>query len=79
MSYIHVSVTGFPTEEKLLESYNKVSQDAVGLNTTDFDATVPILAGIVFTNKFENGGNSFPNDVEVCNLLGFSRKGLSNF
>lgn len=49
----------------MLAAYNKVSQDAVGLNTTDFEATVPVLAAVVFTNTFKDGGNSFPKDIEV--------------
>jgi len=49
----------------MVEAYGKLSQDSVGLNTTDFEANLPVLAGVVFTSKFKDGGSAFADNIEV--------------
>lgn len=77
MSY--VTVTGFATENELVDKYLLSTSPTIG-NINRSHETVksdgpdlfgenaessPILAGIVFTNDFPDDGSNFPTDIQV--------------
>lgn len=57
------AVTGFTTEEKLVEAYIQSANAAVINSSADFESTAPVLAGIVFADNFIN--NSFSSNIKV--------------
>ncbi|XP_035705489.1 ATP-binding cassette sub-family A member 3 isoform X2 [Folsomia candida] len=54
--------TGFATEEELVHAYIQSANNSLVNSTSDFEPTAPVLAGVIFTNKFNDG--SFPNDIK---------------
>lgn len=57
------TVTGFTTEDELLDSYTVTKVDENGNVSSEFETTSPILAGIVFENEFIDG--AFPKNIKV--------------
>ena len=59
------AVTGFSNEKLLLKTYDEVAHESNVQNFTDLEATVSILAGVVFDDPSAYGGESFPADIKV--------------
>lgn len=60
-------VTGFKNEDELLNAYKAVGLQIANRNSSRNvrDATVPVLAGVVFTNPFDGVGTTFPLNIKV--------------
>jgi hypothetical protein len=44
------------------------SEDGLAGSGNGEEMSSPVLAGVVFTNEFSEGGNSFPNDIKVIKI-----------
>jgi len=58
-----MTVTGFDTEDELVQSYIRAANDEIIRSSGDLDSTPPVLAGIVFTNLESN--ETLPPQIQV--------------
>ena len=63
-------MTGYNSEEELVETYHEMSRQLHRNNLLENSSSAsepkhPVLAGVVFTNSFEEGSEEFPSTIEV--------------
>lgn len=65
-------VTGFASEKELVAAYQTSAESFETNASNDFDATAPVLAGVVFESNFTNA--SFPSEIQVIISLFLQQK-----